>query len=243
MMTETSGTVCRICNGTGIEYDKETNSAKYCRCGIMERKIQDNRLKFCSIPKAYQDVRLSDLQTKFYPPESAKIMKEALCMVKKYLDNLDEMQEEGKGLFLWSNTKGSGKTMTATALANELLNKYGKQVKFATSLDILDAIRSSYNRDSEENEDNLIKDLAKVEYLIIDDFGTERATDWAGEKFYQIVNKRYIEQKPTIFTSNFDIYTLKYDDRITNRIIERNYIVHFPEVSVREIKAKLGGQT
>lgn len=229
---------CPYCNGTGLEYDRKTNTAWYCRCGIKEREIQNNKLKFACIPEAYRGVKLSDIQTKYYDQDGMKALAEAIKCIKYYLNNLDDMQEQGKGIYIWSNKKGSGKTMTATALANELLDKYGKKVKFATSLDILDAIRNSYNRDSEDTEDSLIKDLSTAEILVIDDFGTERATDWAGEKFYQIVNKRYINKLVTVYTSNFDIYNLKYDDRITNRIIERCYIVHFPEVSVREVKAR-----
>ena len=160
-----------------------------------------------------------------------------------YLDNLYTNIEEGKGLYLWSETKGSGKTMLAAALANELINEHKRYVKFATSLDILDEIKATYGRrnydENESAESKLLKDLVSAEFLIIDDFGTERATDWAGEKFYQIVNKRYINKKVTFFTSNYDLKTLNYDDRITNRIRERCYIIHFPEESVREYKARL----
>ena len=129
--------------------------------------------------------------------------------------------------------------MVATALANELINKHHKFVKFATSLDILDEIRATYNKDNDETEDTLLKDLSRADILVIDDFGTERATDWAGEKFYQIVNKRYINNKITIYTSNYDLTKLRYDDRITNRIREKSYIIHFPEESVREAKAAI----
>ena len=72
---------------------------------------------------------------------------------------------------------------------------------------------------------------------MIDYFGTELITEWVGEKFYQIVNGRYINKKVTIFTSNHDLKTLNYDDRITSRIRERSYLVHYPEESVREFKA------
>jgi DNA replication protein DnaC len=128
--------------------------------------------------------------------------------------------------------------MLATALANELLNKHKKVVKFATSLDILDEIRATYDKNSGESESKLLNDLVSTEFLVIDDFGTERASDWAGEKFYQIVNKRYVNKKVTIYTSNYDLEKLKYDDRITNRIKERSYIAHFPEESARETIAK-----
>ncbi len=151
------------------------------------------------------------------------------------------MTELGKGLYFWSDVTGCGKTMLATAIANELIHNYKESVKFATSLDILDEIRSTYNRresGSEDTESRLLSDLANVKYLVIDDFGTERVTDWVGEKFYQIVNKRYINKKVTFFTSNHDLKTIDYDSRITSRIRERTFVVHFPEQSVREILAQ-----
>ena len=241
----TEDTVCPICNNTGWELYRDENGnevAKECSCGIYQRQIQENRLKFATIPETYKDVRLKDVVVRYYEKQESKdVVKAALGFVKWYLDNLEKNIEEGKGIYFWSSVKGSGKTMLASALANELIHKYKRFVKFATSLDILDEIRATYNRphDSEnESESKLLNDLVTAEFLVIDDFGTERASDWAGEKFYQIVNKRYINKKVTFYTSNYDLKTLKYDDRIQNRIRERSYLVHFPEESVRELKAR-----
>jgi len=195
------------------------------------------------IPETYKDVTLNDMKIKYYTKEDSRhIIKAAAGRIKGYLDDLYTNIDDGMGLYMWSNTKGSGKTMFAAAIANELINEHRRYVKFATSLDILDEIKATYGRksyDNESAESKLLKDLASAEFLIIDDFGTERATDWAGEKFYQIINKRYINKKVTIFTSNYDLKTLKYDDRITNRIRERSYIIQFPEESVREFKARM----
>ena len=182
---------------------------------------------------------MSDLTTAYYSKKESKDLFKAVAeLVKWYLENLEENIESGKGVYFWSNTKGSGKTMLSAAIANELINKYQKSVKFATSLDILDEIRATYDPHSEVSESKLLNDLYNAEFLVIDDFGTERATDWVGEKFYQIVNNRYINNKVTFYTSNCNLQTLKYDDRITNRIMEKSYLVHFPEESVREYKAR-----
>lgn len=244
--TETEKTSCPLCRGTGWVLRVNENGyeeASECECGIRQRQISENRLRFASIPETYKDVRLKDLSLKYYTKkDSQNVIKAAGLFVKDYLENLDENVEQGKGIYFWSETKGSGKTMLAAAISNELIAK-GKLVKFATSLDILDEIRGSYDRESEETESKLLNDLVTTEFLVIDDFGTERATEWAGEKFYQIVNKRYINKKVTFYTSNYDLKTLKYDDRITNRMRERNYVVHFPEESVREFKARLENNT
>lgn len=238
MMMTDCGTNCPKCKGTGWMFIDD-NTVKECDCGQLERERRQNKLLFASIPETYRKVTLKDLKTSWYQnKESKDIFRGVANTVKWYLDNLDTNIEQGKGLYFWSSTKGSGKTMTATAIANELIHTRRKYVKFATSLDILDEIRSTYNKDSEDNESKLLNDLAKAEFLVIDDFGTERVTDWVGEKFYQIINKRYINKKVTFFTSNNDLNTLKYDERITNRIKERSFIAHFPEESVREVIAK-----
>lgn len=228
---------CSKCGGRGW-YFVDYNTVKECECGLVERERQNSKLRFASIPETYKNVSLKEMTTKYYTkPESKDVFKATAELVKWYLEHLEEHVAEGKGIYFWSNIKGSGKTMIVSALANELINKYKRYVKFATSLDILDEIKATYDKSNESSERRLLDDIASTEFLVIDDFGTERATDWATEKFYQIVNKRYIDKKVTFFTSNHDLNTLQYDDRITNRIKERSFIVHFPEESVREIKA------
>ena len=228
---------CPKCKDTG-RYLGDDNIAYECECGALQKQILESKLRFASVPETYKDVTLKDFNTRFYKKDktAAKVV---IDNVKYWLDHMDAMTEAGKGLYFWSVTKGCGKTMMAAALANELIHKHKKYVKFATSLDILDEIKATYNKDSEENEKSLLDDLVKADYLIIDDFGTERASDWAGEKFYQIVNRRYIDKKVTFFTSNYDLKNLEYDDRISNRIRERSFTVHFPEESVRELKAMM----
>lgn len=229
---------CPLCNGLGWIFT-DYNTVKECECGLIEQERQNSKLKFASIPEAYKGVSLKDMRYSCYEkPESKTIFKATAQLVKWYLENLEDNIEQGKGIYLWSETKGSGKTMLAAALANELINKYKRFVKFATSIDILDEIRATYDDRNEETESKLLNDLVSTDFLVIDDFGTERVTDWVGEKFYQIVNKRYINKKVTFYTSNYDLKTLKYDDRITSRMRERTYLIHFPEESVREFIAR-----
>ena len=229
--------ICPLCNNSGWVFT-DYNTVKECECGIRQKQIQESRLRFASIPETYKNVSLKDMRYSCYEkPERKTVFKADAEFIKWYLENLNKNEDEGKGIYFWSEAKGSGKTMLAAALANELINNYRRYVKFATSLDILDEIRATYSSKGDA-ESRLLNDLVSTEFLVIDDFGTERASDWAGEKFYQIVNKRYINKKVTFFTSNYDLKTLKYDDRITSRIRERSYLVHFPEESVREFKAR-----
>lgn len=84
----------------------------------------------------------------------------------------------------------------------------------------------------------MLDQLSDVEILIIDDFGTEKRQDnqdwWINNRFYQIVNERYESKKVTIYTSNFLLKNIGYDERIKNRIREMTFQIPFPEESIRE---------
>lgn len=199
----------------------------------------DGRLSFANIPESFKDMQISNFDTNIYKDaESHKRASVAVKAINYWLNEFGSMKERGMGLYLHSNAKGSGKTRMAASIANELIRKKGIQVKFATSLQILQEIKESWNNSSEYSENTLLRHLAMAAVLIIDDFGTEQARDWIGEKFYQIINGRYIDKKITIFTSNLSLDSLNYDDRITNRIKERVYQIPFPEESVRDIIAR-----
>ena len=64
--------------------------------------------------------------------------------------------------------------------------------------------------------------------------------DACGNEYYMpsnrisLINDRYINRKPTIYTSNTPIDKLKMDERITDRIESNTYLLTLPEESVRK---------
>ncbi|WP_417039449.1 ATP-binding protein [Clostridium porci] len=238
--------VCPICHGTGWVYwrDEEGRENGYrCDCGLVERQIADRKLEFANIPEAFKnlDIRSFDLGV-YRKDESRKVIRNTGAAIKYYLDNLDGMRKDGMGLYLYSGTKGSGKTRMAASIANEMVSTYRMQVKFSGSVKIINEIKATWD-DKERSESNLLRALSTVQVLVIDDFGTELPKDWIGERFYSIINGRCQDNLITIYTSNLSLQDLKYDDRITSRIKERTFQLPFPEESVREIIAEKNRQT
>lgn len=232
---------CPVCHGTGWEAISDTGQGTYreCKCGLRQRQIMKSRLSFANIPDSFKNVRLSNFDETIYKDaKNQNKIHAAFKAVKYWLDNFESMKERGMGIYLYSNTKGSGKTRMAVSVANELIYEKKMQVKFSTSLQILNEIKASWDkRDREYSENKLLDFLCTSPILVIDDFGTEQAKEWIEERFYQIINSRYADNKITIFTSNFSLNSLKYDDRITNRIKEQTFQVPFPEESARDIIA------
>ena len=228
---------CPECGGTGWKWISDESGITYCEecsCGIRKKTILENQLKFAELPDLFKDSDFNNLKSNVYlSSESKKVFSQAAKAINYWLANLSEMQKQGIGLYLFSSTKGSGKTKTVCSLANEIMKRYQKSVKFTTSLRILEEIKSTWGERGNA-ESKLIEDLSRTEILIIDDFGADSGKDWINERFYSIINGRYVDMKITIFTSNCRISELKYDERITNRILERSLEIPFPEESVRE---------
>ncbi|RGZ00192.1 ATP-binding protein [Clostridium sp. AM58-1XD] len=238
--TSRDSDVCPICQGKGWIYWVDEAGRDYgrrCDCGLVERQIMERKLSFANIPEAFKEMSLKTFQLGVYHQEdSRRIIKQTCAAIKYYMDHLEDMRAKGMGLYLYSGTKGSGKTRMAASIANELIYTHRLQVKFAGSMQIVNEIKSTWD-DKSKSESNLLSALSSVQVLVIDDFGTELPKDWIGERFYSIINGRYQDRVITIFTSNMNLEDLKYDDRITNRIKERTFQLPFPEESVRELIA------
>ena len=61
-----------------------------------------------------------------------------------------------------------------------------------------------------------------LELLFIDDLGAAKATEFVEEATYRLINTRYNDMRPSIFTSNLALSELKdaIGDRIASRLAE-----------------------
>lgn len=232
--------VCQICGGDEWILKKNENGIEIAvECQCRKKSLAKRRVRFAEIPEAFSGMDLKTFRADVYKqPESKPIIITACKTIKEYLNNFEEYQERGIGLYIFSSTKGSGKTRMAASIANELISSMEKQVKFAVSTSILNEIKSTWDKNSNYSESKILHLLSTAEILVVDDFGTEKATDWVTTEFYHIINERYINKKVTFFTSNESLQSLKYDDRITNRIKEMTFQIQFPEESVRDYIAR-----
>lgn len=150
-------------------------------------------------------------------------------MINKYTVQYAQFKERGIGLYIYSGTKGSGKTMLSCCLVNEISKRHTGSVKFVNILDFLEMTKKGFDGSSEE-----VKPIYESGLLVLDDIGVQMSKEWIETVLYRLINERYIKRLPTIYTSNAAIENLKMDDRITDRIDSTTLPVKLPEESIRK---------
>lgn len=175
-------------------------------------------------------------------------------MKKLYPTKFSKINElKNISLFLHGKP-GTGKTLNAISIVfnslyenksfqNRLKNNpdaadkfVDQKLKFVNVSDLLFKLRQTYkqqfwkkNENDLSPEEQILYSCQKVDYLILDDLGVEKTTDWALQTLYLVVNYRYENEKITIVTSNYSINELEdkmEDGRIISRITAMDKIIH-----------------
>jgi len=241
IMNASSNCPYNECDGSGIslvlnESTRETKG-RYCKC--REERIYNNRLSFANIPSEFTSLTINSFNTSLYKKQESKNTAiAAKKMTGNYVKQFEKFQEIGKGLYYYSDTKGSGKTRLAVSLGNVLLKHLKQQVKFITCSDLLKEIKNTYNQDAKYTESQLIESLNSVNILIIDDIGVEKLTSWVNEMLFSIFDNRMKYKKITIFTSNCIIEDLEHDERIKSRLNKMCVPIKMPEEDIRMYLSK-----
>ncbi|WP_318627086.1 ATP-binding protein [Paenibacillus polymyxa] len=97
---------------------------------------------------------------------------------------------------------GTGKTYMMQCIANALAHRKIPGL-YVTEEKLFSDIKSTYNRDSDESEEEVLQRYYRVPILMIDDIFTAPYKDWAEGKLFSILEERQNHSKVTIMTSNY----------------------------------------
>ena len=130
----------------------------------------------------------------------------------------------GLGLYLYGDC-GTGKTHLACCILNALMYN-GVPCKINTIDNIKSEIMSSGFQQG--GADRVVNEYSWVKVLVIDDIGTEQFTyngqmSSIQQQIFSIINNRYKNMLPTIYTSNYSLEELQkkgLEKKITDRIFE-----------------------
>lgn len=198
----------------------------FCADGTVLDSRFDERRNRSGMPIEYAHCTGRDINWGYYP-EDTTLQKN---IINAFVIKFEKFQREGRGLYFYSDAKGTGKTMIACAVANEILKTHDVSVKFINLVDYIELVKAKDDTSREK-----VNSILEAGLLILDDIGAQvENKDWITTALFRLIDRRYANHYPTIFTSNVRMEDLKTDSRISERIYSRSVPVMMPEINVRK---------
>lgn len=191
---------CPVCHGRRWLMDaslarNDPGFGKLIRCGACDdpAKKRAHLESLSNLPPRFSAARFSD----WWPttPQRKAALDAATSALSK--------RERGQWLTLWGSF-GSGKTQLAASIVNEAIGQ-GVEARFWIMASMLDHLREAYDpKKGDDAYSNVFESLVNCPVLVLDECTEYKSTDWAYEKFRQLVNERYNQFALTVFITNTD---------------------------------------
>ena len=211
--------VCPLCHGAGYRRaDVPVGHAHFGKprpCECKKQEIREHRRQHLADLSGLNVTRGDSASASFDTFESL------FPGVQDAYDAAIQFAAEPYGWILFRGPNGVGKTHLALAIAKHRLQQQDVVV-FQVAPDLLDHLRSAFSPTAETPYDELFLQMKAADLLVIDDLGAEQATEWANEKFFQLLNYRYSQALPTVITTNQSLYD--FEPRIRSRLHDRRRV-------------------
>jgi DNA replication protein DnaC len=186
---------CELCEGTGWRPVTRDGVRSVERCECWRSGVSSRLLSEARIPPRYGRCDL-----KSFVIYSNERLQAAVAHARRFVDAFPVVT---KGLCL-IGPPGIGKTHIAVSVLRAVVTEKNARGLFYDVRDLLRMIRSTYNPVVRTAEMDILRPVMEAELLVLDDLGAEKPSEWVEETMNLIVNTRYNERRPTIFTTNYE---------------------------------------
>lgn len=205
-------------------------------CSCQQQKQIEHLVANSQITSEFQKKGFKNFDIEGRAPIISKMRNEAL----KYYNNFAEIRNEMENSIALVGQVGSGKTHLLSAIANGLLQQ-NISVMYFPFAEVMEKMR--------ENEfalkDKIVHQAQQADVWFLDDLfkpvtkmvngkttKVPRASEWAQERMYEIINYRYLNKKSILLSCELDFETLlQINDAIGSRLFEMcsSYLVTIAE--------------
>lgn len=217
-----SGNECPKCKDVGFIL----NGWEAVECSCLKQKKLERRMKNAMIPDEFQDCTFDNYKV------TSKLQNVMKTGILSYLKQFDQIKDEKENSFGFiavygekrlkeiknqqkrtelkrkHNNFGLGKTHLQVAAAKELI-KRGYQTLIISDVMFMEELSQARAIDDEgEQLNKLLGSVIHVPVLVWDDIGKVKTSEFRLGMYYHIINERYRNRRPIIFSSNEDMETL-----------------------------------
>jgi DNA replication protein DnaC len=206
----------------------------------------------------YAYLKLSGFPTKSIFMNEDELDYSAIAETRQVFDDFADIAHPAPWIYVWSRAKGSGKTMLAARCAirhaerlriNNFLPSHDgvslAAIRFAYVPEVLVRVRDTMAARSFASEERILRPLKAADFLVLDDIGAEKASDFSARVLADIVNARNMRpERPMIITANMGLNGLakhlsvseeskEQAERIVDRIHELAHVIELPDQNFR----------
>ncbi len=154
----------------------------------------EKRLNMAGIPRRFRSRSFDTFVA------DTKPMAEALQIAKEFALTFDDRAAEGSTT-VFSGKPGTGKSHLAISVCLEIMRR-GHTAMYMNAMDVFLLVRSTWERNTERKQLDVMKDLATVDLLVLDEIGAQYGTESEQLILFGIINSRYQDQRPMILITN-----------------------------------------
>lgn len=182
----------------------------------MEARVQATHYQMlgtAAIPERFKSRTLDNFQA--VTPDQIR----ALAISREFAGNWKETNKRGAWL-VFSGLPGTGKSHLAIAVLQAVMpSVIGR---YMTCMELIQTIRTTWRKDSEESEIELLQMLANIPLLVLDEIGVQYGTESEQHHMFDVLDRRYRDMKPTILLTNQnkDGFKQFVGDRVYDRMTE-----------------------
>lgn len=204
-------------------------------CNGGQQKLANEVIQRSKIPSLYYDKRYEDFNWNIYKDSNGKSIdtRKHKSYVDDFILNFSEWKTRNLGLYIYSQMRGTGKTLLASCICKELMQRYATRTKFISVATLIDEAKKPIS-----DVDIPFMDIVKKsEVLVLDDMGATSDNKWLNNLLFEILDYRYVNGLVTLITSNKEQGNVSTDDRIVDRVYSITQAIPLPNCPLRQIEA------
>lgn len=219
------------CPGCAADRKAKEDADRVREQALREANTRLYHLQQAAIPQRFIERTLDTF--KATTPEQ----QHAFRVATDFASNFEAHYKKGSWL-VFSGLPGTGKSHLAAGILQAIMPAY--LGKYFTCMEVIQYIRSTWRKESEASEVDVLSEFASLPLLVIDEIGMQYGTESEQNHLFDVLDRRYRDMMPTILLTNQNKEGFRQyvGDRIYDRMTECARWVPFAWESYRPIARK-----